>query len=169
MGDEQYPLVLMLEPLFQCNLACAGCGKIDYPDEILRKRISVSDDPGGGGRMRRTHRFYSGGRTAHPRRTARNRRRYRAREKSSSTYARMRCCWNARSTCTTRLPYLTFSIHLDGDRARHDESVCRTGVFDKALLPRFKLALDRGFRVNVNCTLYSNERCYGSGRFLSIS
>src|SRR5690606_36446315 len=42
-GNKRYPLVLMLEPLFQCNLACAGCGKIDYPDDILRKRMSVED------------------------------------------------------------------------------------------------------------------------------
>ncbi|MCZ6516616.1 MAG: hopanoid biosynthesis associated radical SAM protein HpnH, partial [Gammaproteobacteria bacterium] len=42
-GNRRYPLVLMLEPLFQCNLACAGCGKIDYPDDILRKRVSVED------------------------------------------------------------------------------------------------------------------------------
>jgi hopanoid biosynthesis associated radical SAM protein HpnH len=42
-GRRRYPLVLMLEPLFQCNLECAGCGKIDYPEEILRKRMSVED------------------------------------------------------------------------------------------------------------------------------
>jgi len=42
-GRKQYPLVLMLEPLFRCNLACAGCGKIDYPKEILQKRVSVED------------------------------------------------------------------------------------------------------------------------------
>src|SRR4030081_580810 len=43
LGRKRYPLVLMLEPLFRCNLACAGCGKIDYPDEILNQRISVAD------------------------------------------------------------------------------------------------------------------------------
>src|ERR1700749_4883012 len=42
-GEQRYPLVLMLEPLFQCNLACAGCGKIDYPKEVLQKRMSVAD------------------------------------------------------------------------------------------------------------------------------
>ena len=42
-GNKHYPLVLMMEPLFRCNLACAGCGKIDYPDEILNQRISVAD------------------------------------------------------------------------------------------------------------------------------
>src|SRR5450631_2810004 len=42
-GDKRYPLVLMLEPLFQCNLACSGCGKIDYPKEILQQRVSVDD------------------------------------------------------------------------------------------------------------------------------
>ena len=43
MGRKRYPLVLMLEPLFRCNLACAGCGKIDYPDAILNKRLSVQE------------------------------------------------------------------------------------------------------------------------------
>src|ERR687896_1657148 len=43
LGRERYPLVLMLEPLFRCNLACAGCGKIDYPDSILNRRLSVAD------------------------------------------------------------------------------------------------------------------------------
>ena len=40
-GRKRYPLVLMLEPLFRCNLACAGCGKIQYPAQILRKHLSV--------------------------------------------------------------------------------------------------------------------------------
>ena len=43
LGNKRYPLVLMLEPLFQCNLACAGCGKIDYPDETLKRRLSVQE------------------------------------------------------------------------------------------------------------------------------
>jgi MoaA/NifB/PqqE/SkfB family radical SAM enzyme len=42
-GVERYPLVLMLEPLFRCNLACAGCGKIDYPEEILDRRLSLAE------------------------------------------------------------------------------------------------------------------------------
>ena len=42
-GVKRYPLVLMLEPLFRCNLACSGCGKIDYPDDILNARLSVKD------------------------------------------------------------------------------------------------------------------------------
>ena len=52
-GNKRYPLVLMLEPLFQCNLACAGCGKIDYPDEILRSASRVEDALEGGRRVRR--------------------------------------------------------------------------------------------------------------------
>ena len=43
LGRKRYPLVLMLEPLFRCNLACPGCGKIDYPDEILDRRLSVAE------------------------------------------------------------------------------------------------------------------------------
>jgi MoaA/NifB/PqqE/SkfB family radical SAM enzyme len=43
LGRKRYPLVLMLEPLFRCNLACAGCGKIDYPEPILNRRLSVEE------------------------------------------------------------------------------------------------------------------------------
>ncbi|MDP6109674.1 MAG: hopanoid biosynthesis associated radical SAM protein HpnH, partial [Rhodospirillales bacterium] len=42
-GNHKYPLVLMLEPLFRCNLACPGCGKIDYEDDILNRRLSVEE------------------------------------------------------------------------------------------------------------------------------
>src|SRR5207245_4004457 len=42
-GEKRYPLALMLEPLFRCNLACSGCGKIDYPDEILDQRLSIDE------------------------------------------------------------------------------------------------------------------------------
>jgi hopanoid biosynthesis associated radical SAM protein HpnH len=52
--------------------------------------------------------------------------------------------------------YLTFSIHLDGSRERHDESVCQEGVFDKAVAA-IRLARSKGFRVTINCTLFSGE------------
>jgi hopanoid biosynthesis associated radical SAM protein HpnH len=154
-GVKRYPLVLMLEPLFQCNLACAGCGKIDYPREILQKRLSVEDAlravdecgapmvsiPGGEPLIHKDMPKIVAGIVA--------RRRF------------VYLCTNAILLPKhiheyTPSPYLTFSIHLDGSRERHDESVCQEGVFDKAVAA-IKLARSKGFRVTVNCTLFSGE------------
>ncbi|MDH3767967.1 MAG: adenosyl-hopene transferase HpnH, partial [Gammaproteobacteria bacterium] len=130
---ERYPLVLMLEPLFQCNLACAGCGKIDYEKDILAQRVSVHDalravdDCGapivsiaGGEPLihKELPQIVAG-----------------IIERKKYVYL----CTNAillrkRMDDYQPSPYLTFSIHLDGNRKRHDESVCQVGVFDKAVL-----------------------------------
>jgi len=154
-GNRRYPLVLMLEPLFQCNLACAGCGKIDYPTHILRKRLSVEDAlravdecgapivsiPGGEPLIHKgMPRIVEG---------------IIARKKF------VYLCTNAlllekRIGDYSPSRYLTFSIHLDGNRERHDESVCQQGVFDKAV-SAIRLAKARGFRVTVNCTLFNGE------------
>lgn len=154
-GEKKYPLVLMLEPLFQCNLACAGCGKIAYPKHILQQRMSVDDAlnavdecgapvvsiPGGeplihdempeivDGIIKRKKFVY--------------------------------LCTNAvllkkRMDDYQPSPYLTFSVHLDGNRERHDESVCREGVYDTAV-DAIEEAVRRGFRVTANCTLFSGE------------
>ena len=154
-GVKRYPLVLMLEPLFQCNLACAGCGKIDYPKEILQKRISVEDAlhavdecgapmvsiPGGEPLIHKEMPQIVAGIVA----------------RKKFVYL----CTNAillpkHIDEYTPSPYLTFSIHLDGNRERHDESVCQEGVFDKAVAA-IKLARSKGFRVTINCTLFSGE------------
>jgi hopanoid biosynthesis associated radical SAM protein HpnH len=154
-GVKRYPLVLMLEPLFQCNLACAGCGKIDYPKEILQKRISVEDAlravdecgapmvsiPGGEPLIHKEMPQIVAGIVA----------------RKKFVYL----CTNAillpkHIDEYTPSPYLTFSIHLDGSRERHDESVCQEGVFDKAVAA-IKLARGKGFRVTINCTLFSGE------------
>ena len=154
-GVKRYPLVLMLEPLFQCNLECAGCGKIDYPGEILKKRLGVEEAlqavdecgapvvsiPGGEPLIHsEMPKIVTG------------------------IIARRRFVY----LCTNALllerkigdyepsPYFTWSIHLDGDRERHDRSVCRDGVFDKAIYA-IRLAVDRGFRVTANCTLFNGE------------
>ncbi|MEE8093438.1 MAG: adenosyl-hopene transferase HpnH, partial [Gammaproteobacteria bacterium] len=131
-GVKRYPLVLMLEPLFQCNLACAGCGKIDYPADILRKRVSTEDAlkavdecgapvvsiPGGEPLIHSEMPVIVRG-----------------------IIARKKFVY----LCTNALlleqkideyepsPYFTWSVHLDGNRERHDESVCRQGVFEKAV------------------------------------
>ena len=154
-GEQRYPLVLMLEPLFQCNLACGGCGKIDYPKEILQKRMSVDDAlravddcgapvvsiPGGEPLIHREMPQIVAGIVA--------RRKF------------VYLCTNAillsRHIDEYRPSrYFTWSIHLDGDRKRHDESVCQEGVFDKAVAA-IRLARSKGFRVTVNCTLFSGE------------
>jgi hopanoid biosynthesis associated radical SAM protein HpnH len=154
-GEKRYPLVLMLEPLFQCNLACAGCGKIDYPKEILQRRMSVADAlravdecgapmvsiPGGEPLIHKEMPQIVAGIVA--------RKRF------------VYLCTNAillpRHIDDYRpTPYLTFSIHLDGNRRRHDESVCQEGVFDKAVAA-IRLARGKGFRVTVNCTLFRGE------------
>ncbi len=154
-GDKRYPLVLMLEPLFQCNLACAGCGKIDYPKEILQQRVSAADAlravdecnapivsiPGGEPLIHKEMRQIVAGIVA----------------RKKFVYL----CTNALLLAKhideyTPSPYLTFSIHLDGNRERHDESVCQEGVFDKAV-EAIRIARARGFRVTINCTLFNGE------------
>src|SRR5471030_2142569 len=154
-GVKRYPLVLMLEPLFQCNLACAGCGKIDYPDDILRKRISVEQALAAVDECGAPMVSIPGGEPLIHKEMP---------EIVAGIVARKKFVY----LCTNAIllakhideyqpsPYLTFSIHLDGNRQRHDESVCQEGVFDKAVAA-IKLAREKGFRVTINCTLFSGE------------
>ncbi|MCZ6585054.1 MAG: adenosyl-hopene transferase HpnH [Gammaproteobacteria bacterium] len=166
-GVKRYPLVLMLEPLFQCNLACAGCGKIDYPAEILQKRVSTEDAlkavdecgapvvsiPGGEPLIHKEMPAIVRG-----------------------IIARKKFVY----LCTNALlleqkideyepsPYFTWSVHLDGKRDRHDESVCRKGVFEKAV-SAIQSAVNRGFRVTVNCTLFNGEKAVDVADFFDFS
>ncbi len=154
-GNTRYPLVLMLEPLFRCNLACAGCGKIDYPEEILDKRLSYDDCMDAVDECGAPIVSIAGGEPLIHKDMARIVQGYIARKKF------VYLCTNAlllekRMDDYTPSPYLTFSIHLDGNRERHDASVCRDGVFEKCV-EVIKQALGRGFRVTVNCTLFQGE------------
>jgi hopanoid biosynthesis associated radical SAM protein HpnH len=151
-GNRRYPLVLMLEPLFRCNLACPGCGKIDYEDSILNKRLSVEacleavDEcgapvvsiPGGEPLLHREiDKIVEG------------------------IIARKKFVY----LCTNGLllekklhlfkpsPFLTFSVHLDGLEEHHDRAVNQPGTFRRAVAA-IKKARSAGFRVNVNCTLF---------------
>ncbi len=151
-GRERYPLVLMLEPLFRCNLACAGCGKIQYPAQILRKHLSVEacldaveecgapmvSIPGGEPLM------------------------YPEIDRLVAELVRRQkyvyLCTNAillkeKLDLFTPSKYLSFSVHMDGLREEHDEAVCRDGVYDQAV-EGIKAALQRGFRVTTNTTLF---------------
>jgi hopanoid biosynthesis associated radical SAM protein HpnH len=150
--NDKYPLVLMLEPLFRCNLACAGCGKIDYPNPILRRQLSAEECleavdecgapivsiPGGEPLLHREIGEIVAGIV----------------KRKKFVYL----CTNAlllerKLHLFTPSPYLTFSVHLDGDREHHDAAVCLEGVFDRAV-GAIEAARERGFRVNVNCTLF---------------
>ncbi len=154
-GNKRYPLVLMLEPLFQCNLACAGCGKIDYPEETLRRRLSVEECLHAVDECGAPVVSIAGGEPLIHKEMP---------EIVQGIIQRKKfvyLCTNAllldaRMDDYQPSPYLTFSIHLDGNREHHDASVCREGVYDK-VIPVIEQALQRGFRVTVNCTLFQNE------------
>jgi len=163
-GNKKYPLVLMLEPLFRCNLACAGCGKIDYPDEILNRRLSVEECLTAVDECGAPIVSIAGGEPLLHKELPQVVEGIIARKK----YVYL--CTNAlllkkRIGDYTPSPYLTFSIHLDGSEERHDASVCQQGVFERAV-DAIKLAISRGFRVTVNCTLFQGENAQEIAEFL---
>ncbi len=152
MGRERYPLVLMLEPLFRCNLACAGCGKIDYPDHILNRRLSVADCVQAAEECGAPVVSIPGGEPLLHKEIGEIVKELVKRKKF------VYLCTNAlllekKLNLFTPSPYLTFNVHLDGLKEEHDKSVCQTGVFDKAV-EAIKAAKAKGFRVNVNATLF---------------
>ena len=166
-GRKRFPLVLMLEPLFRCNLACIGCGKIDYPDAILNKRLSVQECldavdecgapmvaiPGGEPLIHKEIGEIVAGIVA--------------RKKFVSL------CTNAlllekKLHIFTPSPYLFFSVHLDGLKAHHDKSVCMEGGYEKAV-SAIKAAQDKGFNVNVNCTVYDGHPAEDIAKFLDLT
>lgn len=152
-GVQRYPLVLMLEPLFRCNLACAGCGKIQHPTDVLRDELSpeacfkavdeceapIVSIPGGEPLL-------------HSRMV----------EIVTGLIARKKyvyLCTNALKleeslAQFTPSKFLAFSVHMDGPREEHDRAVCREGVFDVAA-DAIRTAKQRGFRVTTNTTLYA--------------
>jgi hopanoid biosynthesis associated radical SAM protein HpnH len=153
-GRQRYPLVLMLEPLFRCNLACAGCGKIDYPDEILNQRISVSDALQAVDECGAPVVSIAGGEPLLHKELPEIVRGIIARRKF------VYLCTNAllmekRMKDYEPNPYFVWSVHLDGDREDHDKSVCQSGTYDRAVAA-IKEAKRRGFRCNINCTLFNN-------------
>ena len=155
LGRERYPLVLMLEPLFRCNLACFGCGKIDYPDAILNKRLSVKECLDAVDECGAPMVAIPGGEPLIHKEIG---------EIVKGIVARKKFV----SLCTNALllekklhlfepsPYLFFSVHLDGLKEHHDKSVCQEGVFDRAV-SAIKAAKAKGFSVNVNATIYDGH------------
>ncbi len=163
-GRKKYPLVLMLEPLFRCNLACSGCGKVDYPKEILDKRMSVPEAMRAIDECGAPIVSIAGGEPLIHDDMPEMVEAFVERKKF------VYLCTNAlllkrRMADYQPSPYLTFSVHLDGNMERHDTSVCRPGVYDKAV-EAIREARGRGFRVNVNCTLFQNESAEEVAEFL---
>jgi hopanoid biosynthesis associated radical SAM protein HpnH len=153
-GRQRFPLVLMLEPLFRCNLACAGCGKIDYPDPILNQRLPLDEclhaiDECGAPVV-----VIAGGEPLLHKELPEIVRGAIAKRKYVTV------CTNALllEKCIDRFKpnhYFNWSIHLDGDKEMHDRSVCQAGVYDRAVAA-LKLAKSKGFRVTINCTLFND-------------
>lgn len=165
-GRKRYPLVLMLEPLFRCNLACFGCGKIDYPDAILNRRLSVKECLDAVDECGAPMVAIPGGEPLIHKDIG---------EIVKGIVARKKFV----SLCTNALllekklhlfepsPYLFFSVHLDGIKQHHDKSVCMEGGFEKAV-SAIKAAKARGFIVNVNCTVYDGHPAEDIAAFLDL-
>src|SRR5881394_378253 len=126
---RRYPLVLMLEPLFRCNLACAGCGKIDYPDEILNQRLSVDECLAAADECGAPVVSIAGGEPLLHKEIDQVVQGLIARKKF------VYLCTNAlllekKLDLFEPSPYFTWSVHLDGDRETHDKEVCQPGTYD---------------------------------------
>ncbi len=153
-GRKRYPLVLMLEPLFRCNLACAGCGKIDYPDKILNQRISVADALHSMDECGAPVVVLAGGEPLLHKELPE------IVEGGLKKGKFITVCTNAlllEKKINLYKPHKRFnwSIHLDGDKEMHDKSVCQQGVYDRCI-DAIKMAKAKGFKVNINCTLFSD-------------
>ncbi|HUH83940.1 MAG TPA: adenosyl-hopene transferase HpnH [Stellaceae bacterium] len=162
-GVERYPLVLMLEPLFRCNLACAGCGKIDYPDPILNQRLSVAECLEAVDECGAPVVSIAGGEPLLHREIE---------QIAQGIIARKKFVY----LCTNALlmekklhlfkpsPFFSWSVHLDGDEGMHDRSVCEDGVYERAV-NAIRSAKAKGFRVNINCTLFDGAEPERVARF----
>src|SRR6266581_4321199 len=154
-GREKFPLLVELEPLFACNLACAGCGKIQYPAHILKQRMSVDTAIAAIEECGAPMVSIAGGEPLiHPE----------IHEIAGALIERKKYVY----LCTNALlmekklhlfepsPYFAWAVHIDGLRERHDESVCQEGVFDKAV-EAIRSAQAAGFRVTTNSTFFTTD------------
>ena len=163
-GKKRYPLVLMLEPLFRCNLACAGCGKIDYPDKILNERLPAADALAAMDECGAPVVVVAGGEPLLHKELPQ------IVEGAIAKKKWITVCTNAlllEKNLHKYKPnkYFNWSIHLDGDKAMHDKSVCQQGVYDKALAA-LKKAKAMGFRVTINATLFNDADPVRVAKFL---
>ncbi|WP_207539309.1 adenosyl-hopene transferase HpnH [Sabulicella rubraurantiaca] len=162
-GRKRFPLVLMLEPLFRCNLACAGCGKIDYPDPILNKRLSVEECLGAAEECGAPVVAIAGGEPLL------HKEMLQIVEGLLKQGRIVILCTNAlllekRIEQYKPHPRFIWDIHLDGDRKQHDWAVSQEGVYDRAVAA-LKLAKEKGFRTAINCTLFNNADAERTARF----
>ena len=154
-GREKFPLIVELEPLFQCNLACSGCGKIQHPEHELRRRMPVEQAVGAVEECGAPMVSIAGGEPLiHPE----------IHVIAAELVQRKKFVY----LCTNALllerkldrfkpsPYFAWAIHIDGLRERHDESVEREGVFDKAVAA-IRAAKAAGFRVTTNTTFFTHD------------
>jgi hopanoid biosynthesis associated radical SAM protein HpnH len=167
LGRKRYPLVLMLEPLFRCNLACSGCGKIDYPDPILNRRLSVEECLAAVDECGAPMVAIPGGEPL-------------IHKDIGAIVKGIVARGKFVSLCTNALllekkldefepsPYLFFSVHLDGLREHHDKAVSQKGVFDRAVTA-IKAAKARGFAVNVNATIFEGHSAEDIAAFLDFA
>ena len=151
-GVKRYPMVLMLEPLFRCNLACQGCGKIDYPSEILNQRISVEDALAAADECGAPIVAIAGGEPLLHREMPQ------IVEGLIKKGKYVILCTNAlllEKKIDQYKPHKQFcwDIHLDGDKEMHDKSVDQDGVYERAI-DAIKLSKAKGFRTSINCTLF---------------
>jgi hopanoid biosynthesis associated radical SAM protein HpnH len=152
---EKFPLLVELEPLYQCNLECAGCGKIQHPDHVLRRRMPVEQALDAIAESGAPMVSIAGGEPLiHPEIDV----------IANELIRRKRfvyLCTNAimmerKLELFKPSPYFAWAVHLDGLRERHDESVCRDGVFDKAV-SAIRAAKEQGFRVTTNTTFFTHD------------
>jgi hopanoid biosynthesis associated radical SAM protein HpnH len=167
MGRKRYPLVLMLEPLFRCNLACTGCGKIDYPDAILNRRLSVKECLDAADECGAPMVAIPGGEPLIHKEIGEIVKGLVARKKYVSL------CTNAlllekKLDLFEPSEFLFFSVHLDGIKEHHDKSVCMEGGFERAV-SAIKAAKARGFTVNVNATIFDGHPAKDIAAFLDLS
>src|SRR5919199_1580810 len=152
---EKFPLIVELEPLFQCNLACAGCGKIRQPDHVLRQRMPVEQAVAAIEESGAPMVSIAGGEPLiHPE----------IHVIASELIKRKKfvfLCTNAillKKKLDNFQPssYFSWVVHLDGLRERHDRFVERDGIFDKAV-DAIREAKARGFRVATNTTFLTTD------------
>ena len=165
LGRKKYPLVLMLEPLFRCNLACAGCGKIDYPKEILNQRLSPEECVRSVEECGAPIVSIPGGEPLIHKEMPQIVNELVKRKKF------VYLCTNAvlmekKIHLYKPSSYFTWSVHLDGLKEHHDKAVCQEGVFDKCV-SAIKKAKSLGFRCNVNCTIFDNAENKDVENFLN--
>jgi hopanoid biosynthesis associated radical SAM protein HpnH len=154
-GNTKFPVLVELEPLFACNLKCAGCGKIQQPHTVLKQRMPVEQALAAVEECGAPMVSLAGGEPLmHPQ----------IHEIVNELIKRKKFVF----LCTNALllpkkldnfkpsPYFAFVVHIDGLRERHDESVCKEGVFDEAVAA-IRMAKARGFKVNTNTTFFNTD------------